>query len=227
MAKRGVTFGELLWVLIIIAVVAAIVYPVFKRGRECARCGESCISQTKQLGLGLIQYTDNYDGLLPNISDRPGSKNTWRAMIYSQIKSQGIYRCPDDKSPLAPDGYAPSYAANYSGTYSGGPLDKGNGAFAGPGSYPLSLSKFPEPDKLILLCEVDHSNAPEFNVDDPVRCPPSKHILSVRHDGGSNYLLADGHAKWYRPKDTAGMWYRDTHRPLSANAQAVLHTGHD
>lgn len=227
MTKRGVTVWELLAVLVIIAVVAAILFPVFFKARECARCGDSCLSQTKQLGLAFMQYKDNYDGALPNISDTPGSKTTWRVMIYSQIKSHDIYRCPEDKSPLAPDGFAPSYAANYSGTYNGGPLDKGNGAFAGPGSYPLSLNKFPDPGHLIVLCEVDHSNAPEFNIDDPVRFGPSKHILSVRHSDGSNYLLADGHSKWFYPKNTVGLWYRDPQRPLSANAQAILLSGHD
>ncbi len=64
--------------------------------------------------------------------------------------------------------------ANYSGTYSNGPLDKGNGAFAGPGSHPLSLAKFPDPHSLILLCEVQNSTAPEFNIDDSVRFGPSQ-----------------------------------------------------
>lgn len=226
MAKRKVSFWEYLAVLLIIVVVGAIVTPVFMKSHECARCGVSCLSQTKQLGLGLLQYTQEYDDLMPNISDVPGGKNTWRAMIYNQVKSQGIYRCPDDKAPDGPDGFPPSYAANYSGNYNGGPLDKGNGAFAGPGSHPLSLTKFSDPGYLILLCEVQHSTAPEFNIDDPVRFGPSKQILAPRHSDGSNYLLADGHSKWFRPLASAPFWYRDGHRPLSANADAVLHNAH-
>lgn len=226
MAKPVVILGRVVGVLLILFVVAAVVFPFFAKARPHDRHG-SCLSNMKMLGVALAQYADNDDGLMPNISDKPGSKNTWRAMIYPQIKSKGIYRCPEDKSPPAPDGYAPSYAANYSGTYNGGPLDKGNGAFAGPGSYPLSLNKFPDPGHLIVLCEVDHSNAPEFNIDDPVRFAPGKHILSVRHSDGSNYLLADGHSKWYRPFRTGGLWYRDPEKPLSANAQAVLRSGHD
>ena len=226
MTKRKVSFWEVLGVLLIIVVVAMVVFPFFARARECAYCGNSCLSQTKQLGLALLQYTQDTDNLMPNISDTPGGKDTWRAAIYPFLKSQAVYRCPDDKAPLAPDGYAPSYAANYSGNYNGGPLDKGNGAFAGPGSHPLSLSKFPAPDKLILLCEVQHSAVPEFNIDDPMRFGPDKHILAPRHVGGSNYLLADGHAKWLRPLATTRLWYRDPHRPLSANADAVLRSAH-
>ncbi len=238
MTKRGVTFWELLAVLAIIAVVAAILYPVFHKaygpcGGEEAR-HISCLSQEKQLGLALLQYTENNDNFLPNIADPPGSRRTWRTaltMFMPYLRTDrihnSIFHCPDAACSNGPDGLPVGYAANYSGTYNGGPLDKGNGAFAGPGSYPLSLSKFPEPDKLILLCEVDHSTAPEFNIDDPVRFPPTKHILSVRHSDGSNYLLADGHSKWYRPFRTGGLWYRDPEKPLSANAQVVLRSGHD
>lgn len=224
-AKRKVSFWEVLGVLAIIFVVVAILFPVFAKARYHDGHG-SCHSNQQQIGLALLQYTQEYDGLMPNISDAPGGKDTWRAATYEYIKSYISYRCPDDDAPAGPDGYAPSYAANYSGNYNGGPLDKGNGAFAGPGSHPLSLSKFPEPRSLILLCEVQHSTAPEFNIDDPARFGPSKHILAPRHSDGSNYLLADGHSKWFRPLASAPFWYRDGHRPLSANADAVLHNAH-
>ncbi len=226
MAKRKVYFWEVLGVLAIIFVVVAILFPVFARARYHNGSHHSCLSNQKFLGLALLQYAQDYNGLMPNISDVPGSKNTWRAMIYNQFESRVPYRCPDDDAPNGPDGFPPSYAANYSGNYNGGPLDKGSGAFAGPGSHPLSLYKFPAPDKLILLCEVQHSAVPEFNIDDPVRFGPSKHILAPRHSDGSNYLLADGHCKWFRPLASAPFWYRDGHRPLSANADAVLRNAH-
>ncbi len=74
----------------------------------------------KQLGFALFQYAQDNDGLMPNISDTPGSTNTWRAMIYPNTKNKSIYRCPDDKAPDGPDGFPPSYAANYSGSYNNG-----------------------------------------------------------------------------------------------------------
>lgn len=226
MAKRKVSFWEVLGVLAIIFVVVAILFPVFAKGRFRNGAHYCCLCNQQQIGLALLQYTQDYDNLMPNISDTPGSINTWRNEIWYYAKSKGIYRCPDDDAPNGPDGFPPSYAANYSGNYNGGPLDKGNGAFAGPGSRPLSLTKFPAPDKLILLCEVQHSAVPEFNIDDPVRFGPSKHILAARHSDGSNYLLADGHAKWLRPLASAPFWYRDEHRSLSANADAVLRNAH-
>lgn len=226
MAKRKMSFWEVLGVLAIIFVVVAVLFPVFAKGRSQNGSHYCCLCNQKQLGLALLQYTQENDDLMPNISDTPGGKNTWRAAIYNYIKSYVPYRCPDDKSPDGPDGFPPSYAANYSGNYNGGPLDKGNGAFAGPGSHPLSLSKFPALGNLILLCEVQHSTVPEFNIDDPIRFGPSKHILAPRHALGSNYLFADGHAKWFRLLGSAPFWYRDGHRPSSRNADAVLRNAH-
>ncbi len=237
MAKRKVTFGEILFVLIIIFVVAAILFPIFAKSRgPCGRANArniSCLGRERQLGLALLQYTQSNDGFLPNIADAPGSRRTWRTAVTAFMPylrtaslSGSVFHCPDAACTTGPDKLPVGYAANYSGNYNGGLLDKGNGAFAGPSSHPLSLSKFPAPDKLILLCEVQDSAAPEFNIDDPVRFGPDKHILAPRHEGGSNYLLADGHAKWLRPLATAHFWYRDAHRPLSANAEAVLRNAH-
>ncbi len=237
MAKRKVSFWEYLAVLLIIFVVVAILFPVFAKGG--GPCGGrdarniSCLSREKQLGLLFLQYAENNDDFLPNITDAPGSRHTWRTALTASLPylqtttfHSSLFHCPDAACSNGPDKLPVGYAANYSGNYNGSPLDKGNGAFAGPGSHPLSLTKFPAPDKLILLCEVQHSTAPEFNIDDPVRFGPSKHILAPRHSDGSNYLLADGHAKWFRPLASAPFWYRDPHRPLSPNADAVLRSAH-
>src|SRR5690606_6779733 len=63
-AKRGFTLIELLVVIAIIAILAAILFPVFARARENARRA-SCQSNLKQIGLGLMQYTQDYDERLP------------------------------------------------------------------------------------------------------------------------------------------------------------------
>jgi len=237
MAKRKVTLWEVSAVLFIIAIVAALIFPIFAKSRgPCDRADArnlTCLSREQQLGLALLQYTESNDGFLPNIADAPGSHRTWRTALTALMPylrttrlSGNVFHCPDAACSTGPDDLPVGYAANYSGDYNGGHFDKGNGAFAGPGSASLSLTKFPDPHTLMLLCEVQHSNAPEFNIDDPVRFGPAKRILAPRHAGGSNYLLADGHAKWLRPLATAHLWYRDPHRPLSANADAVLRSAH-
>ncbi len=102
--RSGFTLIELLVVIAIIAILAAILFPVFAKAREKAR-QTSCLSQTKQLGLGFIQYYQDYDEKLPAGTqndltkaylDKPGLG--WGGQIYNQIKSVGIYKCPDDST---------------------------------------------------------------------------------------------------------------------------------
>jgi prepilin-type N-terminal cleavage/methylation domain-containing protein len=64
MMKRGFTLIELLVVIAIIAILAAILFPVFAKAREKAR-QSSCLSNCKQLGLAIMQYTQDYDEMLP------------------------------------------------------------------------------------------------------------------------------------------------------------------
>lgn len=222
MNTRGFTIWELLLILVIIVIIAAVVWPIFTPARDSSS-KNFCPSNEKQLGLAIFQYAQDNDSLMPNISDAPASLNTWRVMLEPYTQTKGIFQCSArrDHAP-GPDGYPRSYAANYSGNYNGGPLDKGNGAFAGPGSKPLSMNGFKAPAQLIALCEVAGSNTPEFNIDDAVRFGPNKHLLWAAHKGGGNYLFADGHVRWLRPVDTQRLWYRDTARPLSANGLEIL-----
>lgn len=222
MKTKGFTLWQLSLVLIILFVTAALLFPLFAKPR-CKCRQEACVGNEKQIGLGILQYVQDNDELMLNIAEAPVSKNTWRNAIYPYIKSAGVFQCPDrEDKTLGPDKLPRSYAANYSGRYTGGSTDRGEGAFAGPGSEAISSASFKSPASLITVCEVENSNVPEFNIDAPLRFGPPKHILWAGHKGGSNYLLADGHVKWYRPLKTQGLWYRDRSQPLSTNALAVL-----
>jgi len=106
---QGFTLIELLVVIAIIAILAAILFPVFAQAREKART-ISCLSNTKQLSLGLLQYIQDYDESSPAGAQIPvgqvcaGSRmpgRGWAGEIYPYIKSVQVYKCPND--PTQPD----------------------------------------------------------------------------------------------------------------------------
>jgi prepilin-type N-terminal cleavage/methylation domain-containing protein/prepilin-type processing-associated H-X9-DG protein len=126
-SPKGFTLIELLVVIAIIAILAAILFPVFAQAREKAR-QISCASNMKQLSLGVIQYTQDYDEMYPiGVIDGCqwgggcGGTWNWAQMVSPYLKATGVYGCPDDpgsgnvQQPAAANawkGYVMSYAAN-------------------------------------------------------------------------------------------------------------------
>ncbi|MEO7718839.1 MAG: DUF1559 domain-containing protein [Capsulimonas sp.] len=110
--KKGFTLIELLVVIAIIAILAAILFPVFAKAREKAR-QISCASNMKQLALGLIQYNQDNDESMPTTNIIWGGG--WTGEIYPYIKSKGVYACPDDSTnPLSTEGGATPLATRVS-----------------------------------------------------------------------------------------------------------------
>ncbi len=94
---RGFTLIELLVVIAIIAILAAILFPVFAKAREKAR-QISCTSNEKQLGLGFLQYTQDNDERMPGALGAGTYARGWAGAIYPYVKSTGVYKCPDDST---------------------------------------------------------------------------------------------------------------------------------
>ena len=88
------TLIELLVVIAIIAILAAILFPVFAQAREKAR-QVACLSNTKQMALGIMQYTTDYDELLPVIGDGNQCRGRWQFQIYPYVKNGQVYTCPN------------------------------------------------------------------------------------------------------------------------------------
>lgn len=101
--RRGFTLIELLVVIAIIAILAAILFPVFAQAREAAR-KTSCASNLKQIGLGIMQYVQDYDETYPcnwvsglwQTQPAPGLNAKWMDLIQPYVKNDGIFNCPSD-----------------------------------------------------------------------------------------------------------------------------------
>ncbi len=112
--SRGFTLIELLVVIAIISILAAILFPVFARARENARRA-SCLSNAKQAGLGIMQYTQDYDEKLPKAYH---NSTIWADDIQPYVKNYQMFKCPSNppgrKSGDAtnPNRLEPDYATN-------------------------------------------------------------------------------------------------------------------
>ena len=205
---KGFTLIELLVVIGIIAIIAAILFPVFAKVREKAR-QITCASNMRQLGLGFAEYTDDYDEHLPGAIDSgnggAGYSGGWIFMnmgspltfnpaagsIFPYVKSTQVYVCPDDSNGQAS---GDSYAVN-SCTEELNP--NGSDATQQPHHGRL-LNAIDDPSSFMLLAEEDWTKDATGSTDDGILYYPVN-FLSFRHTGGSNITFVDGHVKWYLP----------------------------
>ena len=220
-ARSGFTLIELLVVIAIIAILAAILFPAFARARENAR-RSSCQSNLKQIGLGVLQYTQDYDERYPMQYYEGGTAATgWASQIEAYTKSAQIYQCPSDQFPPSddpgdswsasdPDSYN-DYSINLAlvwdvdlYTSSGGTV----GTFVGKKQSVLTA-----PTLTAMLNDGNAHSAAYWslgcghNVAEIASCPAGKAkftpisgqpSMAQRHLEGMNYAFADGHVKWYR-----------------------------
>ena len=143
------TLIELLVVIAIIAILAAILFPVFAQARAKAR-QTSCLSNTKQLGLGVYQYLQDYDETMPNGTYRSAACGGWAGQIQPYTKSAAVFRCLSDTVTVLKTDKPSSYGIN------------SNIALAGNGqanppipNRVVGIPSFTAPASTVLLFEVE------------------------------------------------------------------------
>jgi len=155
---NGFTLIELLVVIAIIAILAAILFPVFARAREKAR-QTACVSNLKQLGLAWLQYVQDYDETCPVGASgaQPGRGEGWAPQLYAYVKSKNVFTCPDDPTNAASPKVPVSYAMNLNAMQKGG-----------TGGVPDVQSMFNAPGMTVLLFECRGPQADPSDITDAV-----------------------------------------------------------
>jgi len=214
--KSGFTLIELLVVIAIIAILAAILFPVFAQAREKAR-GISCLSNMKQMGTAEMMYMQDYDGgiheLIPGgaagKAGAVGEPSMWMGVLQPYIKNTQIFKCPSSAIPNPDITFAKrttcsigmnSYLGWYFNYYYDAVLkcSETNGGYPRPVTepiikYPAVTVMFGDAFDLTV-----GSTTPRGYWLDAGYGRGTRFGLSDRHSTGTNLTFADGHSKWYK-----------------------------
>jgi prepilin-type N-terminal cleavage/methylation domain-containing protein/prepilin-type processing-associated H-X9-DG protein len=208
----GFTLIELLVVIAIIAILAAILFPVFAQARESAR-KTSCLSNMKQLGTATMMYVQDYDGAYPLAwYERP--QYGFDTVLFPYIKNYQVYECPSNKvTARIWSGYTKLGVGPIPGSYAlNGDLTARNGT--GGQRAGLTESAVQNPAETIFITEIwdtrgKAKQGPEHEIFTQNKNAVCDRIPFNIHQGGSNFTFCDGHAKWQRVEQTWKQWRAD------------------
>ncbi|MCE5240844.1 prepilin-type N-terminal cleavage/methylation domain-containing protein [bacterium] len=195
--RRGFTLIELLVVIAIIAILAAILFPVFAKAREKAR-QSSCLSNLKQIGLATLQYVQDYDETMPH-HQRVGCSITVQSQIQPYLKNLQIWVCPSQSANYFyywdnPTGTGP--VTGIVGSY-GWNLRLGSvGIGTGSGIVRLGAVQSPSEIGMWADCQPSLTHLQD-NTYYMTACP---------HNDGGNMVYVDGHAKWQNKNYMRPRW---------------------
>jgi len=201
MKRYGFTLIELLVVIAIIAILAAILFPVFAKAREKAR-QSSCSSNLKQIGLGFLQYAQDYD---EKLFGARVPREGWTGAIMPYIKNSQIFGCPSWTGNLASitrgsgcGGCGPWVSVLWGGyTYANqnSNITTSGASMCLSQSASISLGTYDSPATTQLAYD---GTCPHGTPSSTARPQPvaNFHVHFNRHNEGANFVFLDGHAKW-------------------------------
>ncbi|CUU36883.1 MAG: prepilin-type N-terminal cleavage/methylation domain-containing protein [Armatimonadetes bacterium] len=237
MRNKGFTLIELLVVIAIIAILAAILFPVFAQTREKAR-QTMCLSNSRQMGLAVQMYVQDYDEALPSVRmmwQGIPTPQSWLDQIQPYVKDTLLRRCPSDNSPAWNDTQNPRMTSYGFNAY----LDPFHPPYGDPmNPRPFRLAGIVRPAQCVFSTELAERNSKYPNMLirgdhfmpmywgnpppvmdmmmndrlwDATRGIPTT-LAITRHAGGMNYVFVDGHARWHRFEQT---WRQTPGQPPS------------
>ncbi len=199
MPRRGFTLIELLVVIAIIAILAAILFPVFARAREKAR-QTSCLSNVKQISLGVLMYAQDYDGTFPHYykTYAEGGGHYWTAALEPYLRNEQILVCPSRQT------LTQGYGWNY--LWLGIPGQIGTQSTAAH-----SMAQVTNPSQTIMIGETSHTAPILYGPRDEAFAEQHTEPKTAydAHNGGANYGFVDGSAKWLIGTDVISVGARD------------------
>lgn len=185
--RKGFTLIELLVVIAIIAILAAILFPVFAKAREKAR-QTSCLSNLKQIGLGCMMYCQDYDDVMPaTVMWKPDYSwgLSWPGALLPYVKNDQLFVCPSAPKTAEWCDDTHTYDTSWSATGWASPplvsyIFNGNVAR-------ISLGVLSVPAETIAFSDGVWVDSGGYT---------TRISRAARHNGGCNLAYCDGHAKW-------------------------------
>jgi len=198
MRRFGFTLIELLVVIAIIAILGAILLPVFARAREKGR-QTACVSNMRQIGMAFFAYSQDYDGgAVPGVMEQPAPPYTlalWITAAQPYIGNDQILICPSNQN-----------AKNYSdGAWAPKVTDYGYNGWLSLRMEDHNLSPGATVSNVFIFCDTGMPDP--YNREHLYDGPPS-YYGAAPHNDGANFAFLDGHAKWQKQSGGATDAYK-------------------